>query len=79
VMSVTNNDISGGFAGNWILHNNVASSVSATLTGNDFGSVGTTGGGDSVKFNGVANTASGWMSPSSTTLRTPRRASCSIG
>jgi hypothetical protein len=56
-VSVANSDISGGTNGNFIVDNNGTGALDATLNQVDFGAVSTAGGDDSVRFNGVANTA----------------------
>ncbi len=56
-VSVTGTDISGGTNANLMVDNNGSGALDATLNEVDFGAVSTTGGDDSVRFNGVANTA----------------------
>ena len=50
-VSVTNSDISGGYTSN-VLVTNTSGALSATFTGNDFGSVSTVGGDDSLNIIG---------------------------
>jgi hypothetical protein len=58
-VTANNDGISGGFAGNWLVDNNAAGTLNATMDSDNFGAVSASGNGDSVRYNGVATTPTG--------------------